>query len=123
MMKVIGYFFFRIYSRNRKKSSNDFESVIYAIMSMTILLFVNIVPVFYFFCRRLSLPNFFECKPLTVAVMLIIAFVFFMHFYRNKHYTLVIKKYENEDKKHKIIGGWCIMVYIILTFVILVARL
>ena len=116
-MKIYQYLFYRLYKRQRTKFS-EFESLIFALLTITAIIFVNFFTLEIFLNKMLLTPSIITSKSLVIIIMALIFSVNCFVFLMKKRYKNIEQKFQNETKKQKNIGTFIIIAYVVLSFIL-----
>lgn len=116
-MNLIQYLFFRIYSIQRKRFG-EIESSLVSIMTITCLIFINLITIGIFLEVLTNLQMIID-TPLKVLVLMVIIFgLLSFIFLHQGRYKLIEQKYFDESNRSKIFGTLRIIAYIALSFIL-----
>lgn len=116
-MKLYKYFFYRLYKRQHTKFS-EIESLIFALITMTTIVFLNIVTIDIFLAKLFSLTTIIDSIFSVVIVMAIIFGINCCLFLVNKNYKKFEERFRNESKIQNTWGTLWIIAYIIFSFIL-----
>ncbi|RAR75405.1 hypothetical protein CLV55_101100 [Flavobacterium aciduliphilum] len=107
------YLYFRLYKFAKKVGTVDATWT--AMLLISALLFFNFAPMIFYFIniKKISFPKFFG----SILIGFICLFNFFIFIYKDKCFY-IIKDYEKETDREKIISTIVVITYIVLTLVI-----
>ena len=118
-MNIYHYLFYRLYKRQNTKYSKT-ESVVFAVIALSIFLFLNIFTLGIFFYRLNFLPVFIESKFQVIILVFLIIIINLLIFFRRKKYLNLESKYQGIKKKNNTIGTVVIILYVILSLIIFI---
>ncbi len=114
---IYQYLFYRLYNRQRTKFS-EIESLIFAMLTLTAILFVNFFTIDIFLHKLLLMPSIISSIAIVIIVMAVFIGINCWLFLVNKRYKKIEQKFSNESKTHKNIGTFSIITYVILSFIL-----
>jgi len=114
---IYQYLFYRLYKRQRTKFT-EIESIIFAMLTITAILFVNFFTIDIFLHKLLLTPSTFSSIAIVIIVMAVFLCLNCWLFLVNKRYRKIEQKFSNESKTHQNIGTFIIIAYIVLSFVL-----
>ena len=118
-MNIYHYLFYRIYNRQNTKYSKT-ESVVFAVIALSCLLFLNIFTLGIFLYRLNFLPGFISSKFQVIVLIFLIIAINLLIFFRRKKYLEVELKFQELNKKNNTIGTVVIILYVILSFIVFI---
>lgn len=116
-MRVYQYLFYRLYKRQLTKFS-EFESLIFALLTITAIVFINLYTLDIGLNKLISTPALINSKVAVISAIIIIFGLNCFFFLLKKRYRDIEQKFGNETKEHKRLGLFGIIAYIIVSFVL-----
>lgn len=118
-MNPYNYLFYRIYKRHNSKYSKP-ESVFFACMVVSCIVFLNLFTVGIFLYRSKLIPLFVDSKLQSVLIVFLILIVNFYYFYGKKRYLAIESRYVNISNKRNNLGTFVILLYVFISLVIFI---
>lgn len=116
-MNIYHYLFYRIYKRQNTKFSKT-ESVIFSVIVLSSVLFLNIFTLGIFFYRLDFLPVFIESKFQVLILAFSIIVFNLLVFFRRKKYLYIESKFQEISKNKNTVGTIIIILYVVLSFIV-----
>jgi hypothetical protein len=108
MIPVLDYFFYKIYKFGLSIKLND--SQFSALTAITLIEIFTLSIILSFLKIKINFT-----KLLALVLFLTLLLLNYLIFLRNNRYQRIKEKYENEQRKQRIIGSACVILYILLT--------
>lgn len=115
-MNPYNYLFYRIYKRHNTKYSKP-ESVFFASMVVSCIIFLNLFTVGIFLYRSKLIPLFIGSKLQSLLLILLILAFNSYYFYSKKRYLGIEDNYVNISKKRNNLGTFFILLYVLISLV------
>ena len=114
---IYKYLFYRLYKRQRTKFS-EIESSLFAILTITAIIFVNLFTLDIFISKLFLLPSIYKTKSIVIISMTVIFGINCLIFLIKERYKDIELKFIHETKTQQNIGTFSIIAFIILSLIL-----
>jgi len=114
-MKILQYIYYKIFQVHSRGEDN-FVAAFMSVLTISVVFFLNFMIIEGFLIRINLISTFIiQTKFESILFGVIIIFINYFLFMHNKKYIKIIKMFENEGKKNKLIGNIIVLFYFIST--------
>ncbi len=114
-MKILQYIYYKIFQVHSRGEDN-FVAAFMSVMTISVAFFLNFMIIEGFLIRINIISKFIiQTKFESILFGVIIILINYFIFMRNKKYIKIIKMFENEGKKNKLIGNIIVLLYFVST--------
>ena len=117
-MKILQYVYYKIFLMH-SRSENSLTAAILAVITTSFVFFSNIFTVGAFLKKNDIIPVFIKNPIVGVLLgfcLIVLNYFLFMH---KQKYLRIKERFINENKKNRILGSLCVLLYSFLSFFLL----
>lgn len=115
-MKLVDYFFYRIFSFY-KKHPNELPKL-RGMLITSLVVFLSILSAISLLSLSSLTDNITKIKPFLLVIMIMLFIPFYLRYRNNSKIEILTQKYKSEDLKKKHIRGWILCIYLFLVLLI-----
>lgn len=118
MMRAMDFIWYKLYLASLKSSLSKPRGLLASII-LSVIIFSNIIVLNAFFSKINIFPFVFhQIKWIPIIQIVLFAIIYF--YYNKRRCLIIIKKYRAETKTHHIFGNICLIIYIFLSFFLII---